>query len=195
MYITSPIYWSPLLYNTALKVLYGNIFDERFQCVVTRIPSSTQSVLDICCGTGIIFERYLKIKNLHYTGLDLNKNLLKRVKKNGGNAIYMRLPGKLPKADVILMMGSLYHFRGQENNIVDRMIEASRTKVIILEPVQNLLTSDFFGFLGKCATYIQGTSSAHRLNEPQLKAIFQRYANTTLSKAVNDKYLLIELKK
>lgn len=193
MYLTSPIYWSPLLYNTALKILYGKIFEERFQCVVTRIPSSTQSVLDICCGTGLIYERYLKDRNINYIGLDLNKIFLKRVKKIGGNTICMKLPGKLPKADIVIMMGSLYHFRGQENIIVDRMIEASRKKVIILEPVKNLSSSDIFGFIGKCATYIQGTSSTHRLNEPQLKELFKSYLNTVFSKAVNNKYMLIEL--
>ncbi|MDM8544410.1 class I SAM-dependent methyltransferase [Desulfococcaceae bacterium HSG9] len=195
MNLTSPIYWSPLLYNIALKILYRKKLEERFECVLTRIPSSTQSVLDICCGSGYIFEHYLKKKNIHYTGLDFNKKLLKRVEKIGGNTIYMKLPGKLPKADVILMMGSLYHFRGQENIIVDRMIEASREKVIILEPIKNLSSSDILGFIGKLATYIQETSYAHRFDEPKLKEIFKSGTTAIFSKAVNNKYLLIELDK
>ncbi len=193
MQIMSPIYWSASLYNVALKLLYGTHFKERFRCVAARIPPDAKEILDVCCGTGLLFDLYLRQKDLHYIGLDFNKLLLRRVKKLGGETIHMKLPGSLPSADVVLMMGSLYHFKGQETDMVDFMITAARQKVIILEPVQAMSLSLFGGFLGKCATYIQKTSSSYRIRESCLKEIMKKYPLAAFTKVMDKKYVMVEI--
>lgn len=193
MQMMSPIYWSAPLYNVALKLLYGSHFKERFRCVADRIPADTNKILDVCCGTGLLFDLYLRQKEVHYIGLDFNRSLLKRVKKIGGETLHMRLPGRLPEADVVLMMGSLYHFKGQETEMVEAMIAAARHKVIILEPVLAMSSSSIWGFWGKCATYIQKTSSAYRISEPCLRDIMKAYPLAAFTKVIGDKYVLVEI--
>ncbi len=193
MRMMSPIYWSASFYNVALKLLYGTQFKERFRCVAARIPSDTKEILDVCCGTGLLFDLYLRQSDVHYIGLDFNKSLLRRVRKIGGETIHMQLPGRLPAADVVLMMGSLYHFKGQEAEMVDFMIAAARKKVIILEPVQAMSSSLIGGFLGKWATYIHNTSSSYRIREHCLKEIMKRYPLAAFTKVMGEKYMMVEI--
>src|SRR5713101_1249799 len=109
-----------------MVALYGRHYAGRYRAIADLIPSGS-SVLDLCCGPGILYERYLRAKSVDYTGIDVNRCFLDRIGRLGARAIDRDLhePGPLPPADSVIMQASLYHFLPDAAPIVERMIEAA----------------------------------------------------------------------
>src|SRR5713101_6712621 len=63
---SSLIYSHASIYEAVMRALYGRGYDERFRAVAELIAEGS-SVLDVCCGPGTLFHRYLKTKGVHYT--------------------------------------------------------------------------------------------------------------------------------
>lgn len=56
-----------------MALLYGRHYSSRYQAIADLIqPAST--VLDLCCGPGVLYRRFLRKKAVNYTGIDLNSN-------------------------------------------------------------------------------------------------------------------------
>ena len=66
----SLIYSHASIYEAVMRALYGRGYNEPFRAVVELITEGS-SVLDVCCGLRTLFHRYLKLKGVHYTGLDI----------------------------------------------------------------------------------------------------------------------------
>jgi SAM-dependent methyltransferase len=122
--------------------LYGRHYAARYIAIADLIPAGS-SVLDLCCGPGILYSRYLKPKVAAYTGLDINPRFIARVSRNGGQGIVWDLRAKhpLPSADSVVIQASLYHFLPDATPVLHRMLRAARERVVIAEPVRNLATS------------------------------------------------------
>ena len=136
------IYRSAAVYDLLMRVLYGRHHRARSRVLADLIPQGA-SVLDLCCGPGFLYERHLRARGVTYLGLDLNPRFVARVRRLGGEGRVcdLREPGDLPKADVVVMQSSLYHFLPDVDPVLDRMERAARRLVIVAEPIRNAASS------------------------------------------------------
>jgi len=176
---TSLIYKSASLYELAMFLLYGRHYTSRYRAIADLIPDGS-SVLDLCCGPAHLYQRCLQAKSVKYTGLDINKKFIARVIRRGGSGRVwdLRSSESLPHADYVIMQASLYHFLPDASQIVDRMLEASRERVIIAEPIRNLTTSNsrLVSLLGRIFTNPGVGEHALRFTEESLADFFASYA-------------------
>ena len=176
---TSLIYRSASAYELAMLLLYGRHYASRYRAIAELIPDGS-SVLDVCCGPAFLYHRYLRSKNVQYTGLDINANFIARLIRRGGSGqvFDLRSDEPLPSADYVIMQASLYHFLPDATPVLDRMIRAARKQVIVAEPIRNLSDSNskLLAALGHLFTN-PGTSE-HRLRftEHTLAEFFGAYA-------------------
>ena len=126
----------------AMFVLYGHHYSDRFRALANLVDANS-SVLDICCGPGILYGRYLRAKNISYIGIDLNPVFIKQVISYGamGTVQDVRMIGAFPGADFVIMQASLYHFLPDAAPIVKRMLNAAKKSLIITEPIRNVVDS------------------------------------------------------
>lgn len=136
------IYRSPALYELAMLGLYGRHYSARYRALADLIAPGS-SVLDLCCGPAVLYERYLRHKSVEYTGLDINETFIRRLKRRVVRAELWDLRENipLPAADCVVMQASLYHFLPDPLPVLGRMLEAARKQVIVAEPIRNLASS------------------------------------------------------
>lgn len=136
------IYKSRVLYELAMLGLYGRHYPARYRALADLFPARS-SVLDLCCGPAVLYERYLRRKSIDYTGLDINETFVIRLKRRGVRAELwdLREDVPLPEADYVVMQASLYHFLPDPLPVLGRMMEAARKQVIVAEPIRNLSCS------------------------------------------------------
>lgn len=138
----SLVYRSAWLYELIMAVLYGRHYPSRSRAVARLVPEGA-SVLDLCCGPGTLYARHLRARGVDYTGLDLNPRFIARVRRMGARGAVWDLheDRPLPRADVVIMQASLYHFLPDAAPVVARMRRAARQSVVIAEPIRNLSSS------------------------------------------------------
>lgn len=174
----SLVYRSPRIYHAMVGALYRGRYAERFEAVAARVPHGA-SVLDVCCGDGVLFGGYLKNKNITYTGLDINETFVKAARDGGIDArrCDIQLEPALPGADVAIMQGSLYQFIPGEGDILKKLAAAARSRVILTEPVSNLAhaANPIKKRLGRSGTNPGTGPTPHRFTEETLDAALAPY--------------------
>ena len=177
---TSIIYRNASLYELAMLVLYGRHYPSRYRAIADLIPANA-SVVDLCCGPALLYNRYLREKNVQYTGLDVNRGFIEKLISNGGSGKVwdLRKDDPLPRADYVMMQASLYHFLPDALPIVERMLKAANHKVIIAEPIKNLAASNspLLAMLGRFFTNPGSGEQPHRFTEASLDELFSVYAS------------------
>ena len=183
---TSLVYRSATGYELLMRALYGRHYAARMRVVAERVRPGA-SVLELCPGPGALYERHLRARAGAYAGVDLNDRFVARLRNLGAEALVLDLattPQPLPRADVVIMQASLYHFIPDADAIVDRMLAAARERVIIAEPIRNLASSrlPLVGLIGKRAADpgAGGESHAQRFDEPALDRLMARYGRLTV---------------
>jgi trans-aconitate methyltransferase len=175
---TSIIYKNTPLYELAMLVLYGRHYPSRYRAIADLIPAEA-SVVDLCCGPALLFDRYLRHKKVRYTGLDVNEGFIERLIRNGGSGQVWDLSQDkpLPQADFVLMQASLYHFLPDALPIVERMLKAATRQVIIAEPIRNLTTSNshLLQMIGRVFTKTGLGEQPRRFTEESLDKLFAVY--------------------
>src|SRR5712692_10147871 len=123
---TSLIYQNAFLYEALMRALYGSAYNGRFVVLADLIPQGG-SVLDVCCGPATLFHRYLKQKDVCYTGLDINSAFIERLSASGGTGMVWNLEEDrpLPRKEYVIMQASLYHFLSDPVPVVKRMLAAA----------------------------------------------------------------------
>ena len=135
------IYKHIFLYQLFMRILYGSHFEDRYKAVAAQIPAGS-SVMDVCAGDAYLFTKYLKCKGNEYLAIDNSPFFIRSAQKM--NIVCRQLNvlnDPLPKADVVVMMASLYQFIPQERTIIQKLLGSTRKKVIITEPISNLSSS------------------------------------------------------
>ena len=182
---TSLIYRSAAGYELLMRGLYGRHYGDRMRAVSEQVPDGA-SVLELCCGPGTLYLRYLQTRTRAYVGIDVNPGFVERLKRHGIDARRVDLassPGDpLPPADAVIMQASLYHFLPDPERILDRMLAAARDRVIVSEPVRNLASSDLplIGRLGRGAADPGVGGHGQRFTEETLEALMARHRERTL---------------
>jgi SAM-dependent methyltransferase len=164
------VYRNPLLYELVMRGLYGAHYSDRYRAIAELVQAGS-SVLDLCCGPGTLYERHLRGKGVEYTGLDINPRFAARVSGLGCRGVVwdLRREDPLPKADVVVMQASLYHFLPDPAPVVERVRRAAARRVIISEPIRNLTTARMpvvRAFTSRLTTV--GGAGGHRFTEHSL---------------------------
>ncbi len=175
----SLIYRSRHGYELLMRALYGRHYEDRMRIVADQVPPGA-SVLELCCGPGTLYDRYLRHRARSYIGLDVNAGFVERLRRRGVDARLVDLAGgqePLPGAEVAIIQASLYHFLPQAERIVDRMIAAASRRVIVSEPIRNLASSatPVIGLLGRRAADPGVGGHEQRFNETTLDQLMARY--------------------
>jgi SAM-dependent methyltransferase len=172
------IYKNSFVYESAMLLLYGHHYPSRYRSIAELIPDGS-SVLDLCCGPAFLYHRHLRSKAVQHTGLDINEKFIDQLIRRGGNGRVwdLRSNEPLPSADYVIMQASLYHFLPDASPIVNRMLRAARTQVIIAEPIRNLTTSSFglLSLLGRLFTNPGSGEQTLRFTEASLADFFSAY--------------------
>jgi SAM-dependent methyltransferase len=174
----SLIYSSAPIYDAVMRLLYGRWYSERFRSLAKLIPAGS-SVLDVCCGPGTLYQRYLKAKAAHYIGLDINRRFIERLTADGAVGIIWNLTENrpLPRAEYVVIQSSLYHFLPDASSVIERMIAAAKKRVLIAEPIRNVADSriPLVGFLARKLTNPGTGDQPSRFNEQSLDALIEPY--------------------
>ena len=174
----SLIYRSGALYEIIMRVLYGRYYANRYRALNMVIPAGS-SVTELCCGPGTLFRKYLRDRNIHYTGLDMNNGFVAKVIQAGGYGICTEITSKtpIPHADRVIMQASLYHFLPDEAEpVLLAMLAAAREEILVAEPVKNLATASHpvLAFFGKHLTDPGSGKHTYRFNAESLEALIMR---------------------
>jgi hypothetical protein len=170
----SPIYWHPRLYSAAMRWLYGKNYGARYADIAQLIPEGSR-VIDVCMGDGRLYTDYLKDKRVSYLGLDINAAFVRHAQKRGIPAQVFDLNQEaLPPSDYVVMQGSLYQFIPNEREIMAKLLAATRSTLIISEPVKNLSTSanPLVAWLARKASTTQSGKAEHRFHTVNLLSLF-----------------------
>jgi SAM-dependent methyltransferase len=161
-----------------MRVLYGRYYGMRYRAVATAVLRDA-SVLELCCGPGLLYQRELRSRASSYIGLDVNAGFVAGLRARGVDARVADVEtAELPRADVVVMQASLYHFLPEDRALamIERMRAAARSHVIISEPVQNLASSaiPILARLAARATATADGEQAQRFDEASLRAVVER---------------------
>lgn len=182
---TSLIYRSAHGYELVMRALYGRHYEARMKAVAEQVPEGS-SVLELCCGPGTLYMRHLRTRVSSYVGLDVNVGFVSKLRAMGVDARQLDLASSaepLPRAEVVIMQASLYHFLPDAARIVDRMVAAAGERVIISEPIRNLASSGLpiVKLLGRSAADPGVGGHAERFSEQSLERLMDRYREMILS--------------
>lgn len=131
-----------------MSLLYLGGYKKRFLPIIEHLAKlqPKSQVLELCFADTYVAE-YCRQQNLFWQGFDINEKFIDTARQKGFQALYRDLVENkpLPTADVVVMLGSFYHFHKIGNELLARMFEATDC-VILSEPVKNL--SDAPGLIG-----------------------------------------------
>ena len=183
----SLIYKNVYLYRLLMNFLYLGGYRNRYQILFKHIHPCN-SLLELCFGDTLL-AAFCKKNNILWTGVDLNKRFTERALKKSYNAIHFDINelDVFPKADLCVMVGSLYHFADFTDSIFKKFLTAS-DRLIISEPVKNL--SDKKGLIGCIAKHSASRGKKHELfryNETSFLELIEKKKNE-----FNFKYRIIE---
>ncbi len=183
------IYRYPLVYQAVMRLLYGRYFQARYTALASEVPDGS-SVVEVCAGDCYLYRRYLRPKKVDYLALDLSSHFVSRALARGINARVFNLWQELvPPTDVVVMQGSLYQFLPKTRDVIHRLINAARVKVIVAESIRNLSDSPnpLLAAFSRKATHPAAAPDdfeGQRFNEARLVSLFQQIDSL-------DRYFLI----
>lgn len=183
------LYWHPLIYNTALSILYGGKgrARERFFRIANEIEEF-DVVVDLCAGNSYLLDA-LQNKEIGYQAYDVNARFVKALKRRGISAHCCDI-GKItiPKADVIVMASALYHFYPNCAQILERMLASARKKVILVEPVRNFVNSSnwILSAIARKAGQIGNDEIPYRFDFDDLDRLLESLKVSNQSELISD---------
>jgi hypothetical protein len=174
-----------------MNLLYLGKYKKRFTPVIDYLKNMGPGlrVLELCFGDTYIAE-YCSGRGYHWIGLDINEQFIKQAQRRGLEAHYTDLSSvtSLPKADVCIIMGSLYHFHPRADTLLRKIFAASDI-LIVSEPVSNLSSSTgVIGFLARRGANAGKGHESFRYNEATFTAFIEEH-----SVAMN--YSIVSVKK
>lgn len=156
------IYRNIRLYRLMMNVLYLGRYTRRFDEVIACLdPARDHTVLEFCFGDVYVAE-WCRRHGIEWTGIDLNAHFVDFAAARGYRALHgdLREQTSLPAADVVVTMGSLYHFHDMLAELLERVMAVSR-RWVISEPIRNLSSAG--GLLGMLASRSADAGHGHEV--------------------------------
>lgn len=174
--------------------LYNFLINYKFQTALEVLPFSIKglSVLDICCGSGMISEYYAK-KGTKVTGTDLSFECIERAKirsqKYGFSAKFQvadskNLPFPDNSFDIVSVHDGLHHLNNPEK-AVKEMARLAKKGVVIIEPAKALLT-ELSILLGVSLKY-EGADFVYRFKKDELTSWLKEFG---IKKVLIKRYMM-----
>jgi hypothetical protein len=170
------IYHHLLIYRAIMQVLYFGKYRKRFSNVIALLEDNDRVVVELCFGD-IFIASHCRKTGKAWTGYDINASFVAHAYGKGycAQAADIPLMESLPKADVCVIMGSLYHFCDTFDKLFALMLECA-PKIIISEPIRNF--SALPGWIGKIAAALSNAGKGRerfRFNRESMTQILDYY--------------------
>jgi hypothetical protein len=172
---TSLIYTNIHLYRAVMSVLYKGQYRARFDAITGLLGGGVRSVCDLCFGDTVVAE-WCRSRGIDWVGVDLNPHFCARARRMGFRVLEGDLlAADLPRADVFVMTGSLYHFHDRLPPLFDAVFERTG-RFIISEPIVNLSSQPgALGWIARRSANPGDRQAAFRYDEPTLAAAIDEH--------------------
>ncbi len=167
------VYRNIFVYRLILFFLYLGQYNRRYKTIINQIDLNTdKSVVELCFGD-IFIAKWCQKKNISWIGFDINDAFIKNaeLKKFVVHKKYIDEKTNFGQSDLIIVSGSLYHFKNNINIFLDNILRQTN-KLIIQEPVFNWIRIKFLGNFIKTFTNVNGKEYDLRFTFDELKKIF-----------------------
>ncbi len=152
-----------------MNVLYLGRYRQRFKDIINEFGPKDHNIIELCFGD-IHIAAYCKKSARHWVGYDINDEFVNHALKHGYNAVRADILSmeSLPKADVLIFAGSLYHFNENMHKIWQLMTSCA-TKIILSEPIKNITSiKNIIGTIGARASTVRNGAEAFRFDRDSL---------------------------
>jgi hypothetical protein len=175
----SLIYRNIWIYRLIMNVLYLGRYRQRFQDITNELGPRDNNIIELCFGD-IYIATYCKESARDWVGYDINDVFVNHALKHGHNAVSMDILSleKLPRADVLIFAGSLYHFHENMHKIW-QLMTSSASKIILSEPVKNITSiKNCVGKIGARASTVRNGAEAFRFDRDSLIEMLDYFKET-----------------
>lgn len=193
----SLIYRNIWIYRLIMNVLYLGRYQRRFKDILNQIGPKDNNIVELCFGD-IYIAAYCQKSARHWVGYDINDAFVNHALQQGYNAVCADILSleNLPRADVLIFAGSLYHFNENMHKIWQLMTSCA-TKIILSEPIKNITSiKNFMGTIGARASTVRNGAEAFRFDRDSLTEMldyFQEKHNFTYEIISEKKDMLITI--
>jgi hypothetical protein len=193
----SLIYRNIWIYRLIMNVLYLGRYQRRFKDILNQIGPKDNNIVELCFGD-IYIAAYCQKSARHWVGYDINDAFVNHALQHGYNAVCADILSleNLPRADVLIFAGSLYHFNENMHKIWQLMTSCA-TKIILSEPIKNITSiKNFMGTIGARASTVRNGAEAFRFDRDSLTEMldyFQEKHNFTYEIISEKKDMLITI--
>lgn len=168
------VYKNIYIYRLIMNFLYGMKYKKRFENIVSLINNEEKDIVELCFGD-IFIAKYAKKNNKKWKGFDINDRFVSYAIEEGFDATNRNiLLDPIPKSDVCIMAGSLYHFIDNIELVLGKMLASSK-KVIISEPIKNLSNNRYIGFFARKSANAGNGEEEFRFTEISFLNILDQY--------------------
>ena len=193
----SLIYRNIWIYRLIMNMLYLGRYQRRFKDILNQIGPKDNNIVELCFGD-IYIAAYCKKNARHWVGYDINDAFVNHALQHGYNAVCADILSleNLPRADVLIFAGSLYHFNENMHKIWQLMTSCA-TKIILSEPIKNITSiKNIMGTIGARASTVRNGAEAFRFDRDSLIEMldyFQEKHNFTYEIISEKKDMLITI--
>ncbi len=161
----SLIYRNIWIYRLIMNLLYLGRYRQRFKDIINELGPDAEHVIELCFGD-IHIAAFCKETGRHWIGYDINDVFVDYAVKHGFNAVNADILSleSLPRADVLVFAGSLYHFNENLDKIWQLMTSCA-PRIILSEPIKNITSiKNIIGNIGARASTVRNGAEAFRFD-------------------------------
>ena len=174
--------------------LYNFLINYKFQKALETLPFPIKglSLLDVCCGSGMMSEYYAK-EGAKVTGVDLSEEAIYRAKIRKERykfdaefrvADANNLPFADNSFDIVSVHDGLHHLENPKR-AVKEMRRVAKRAVIIIEPAKALITR--ISVRSGISTDYEGSDFVYRFKENEMRQWLKRVG---IRKVISRRYIM-----
>ena len=170
------IYRNIWMYRLVMNMLYLGRYRQRFKDITNQIGEKDHTIVELCFGD-IHIASFCRKTDRSWVGYDINDVFVDHALKFGHDAVCTDILSleSLPRADVLIFAGSLYHFNENMHKIWELMTSCSK-KIILSEPIRNITSlKNGIGKIGAKASTVKNGAESFRFDRHSLIEMLNRF--------------------